>query len=140
MLSAMTGRHPKALRPRDERAHPVVKDAHDKGYLDTGRDYHIPGMASHDAANEARLSVQRAQTHLGFGMAARVVDGDGMPCWKDCQDPNAPHGVTFKLWSKEGARGHVFHQSQGDPGNLKYNPWKRGERAIVDPQGRRVSG
>lgn len=126
------------MRPRDERAHPVVKDALDKGYLDTGADYRIPGFGSHDAANEARLSVQRAQAHLGFGMAARVTDQDGMPCWKDCRDPSAPHEVTFKLWSKDKARGHVFRESGGDPANLKYNPWKRGEKRAVDDSGRRL--
>lgn len=134
----MTGRHPRALRPRDESAHPVIEQAHKEGYLDTGADYHVPGFTSHDTANAARLAVQRAQAHLGFGMAARVVDEDGGPCWKDCQDPDAPHGVTFKLWSKKGARDHVFRSSQGDPQNLKYNPWKRGQRAIVDDSGRPV--
>ena len=134
----MTGRHPKALRPRDESAHPVIEKALDEGYLDTGADYYVPGFTSHDAANQARLAVQRGQAHLGFGMAARVVDDRAVPCWKDCQDPSAPHGVTFKLWSKEGARQHVFRQSQGKPENLKYNPWKRGQRALVDDQGNRV--
>jgi hypothetical protein len=134
----MTGRHPKAMRPRDESAHPVIQDALDKGYLDTGADYHIPGFTSHDAANQGRISVQRGQAHLGFARAARVVDQDGAPCWKDCRDRNAPHGVTFKLWSKDGAREHVFRQSRGDPGNLKYNPWKRAQGALVDDSGHRI--
>jgi hypothetical protein len=132
----MTGRHPKALRPRDERAHPVVQDAYDKGYLDTGADYAIRGLASHDVANEVRLSVGRAQAHLGFSQAARVVDEAGMPCWKACADPSAPHGVTFKLWSKDGARAHVFRQSGGDPANLKFNPWQKADPALVDDHGK----
>lgn len=126
------------MRPRDESAHAVIQDALDKGYLDTGTEYPIRGFASHEVANRARLSVQRGQAHLGFGMAARVVDEAGMPCWKDCQDPAAPHGVTFKLWSKNGARAHVFRQSQGDPQNLKYNPWKKAQPRLIDDQGKRL--
>lgn len=126
------------MKPRDERAHPVVKEALDRGFLDTGQDFPIPGLSSHDVANEVRLSVQRAQVHLGFAMAARVVDEYGKPCWKACQDPSAPHGVTFRLWSKDQARGHVFRASQGDPSNLKYNPWKKAEPRVVDDSGARV--
>lgn len=132
----MSGRHPKAMQPRDERAHPVVQDAYAKGFLDTGTDYPIRGLASHKVANEVRLSIQRAQAHLGFAQAARVIDGDGLPCYKGCQDPSAPHGVTFRLWSKNGARAHVYKQTSGDPQNLKYNPWKRADPAIIDDAGR----
>jgi hypothetical protein len=134
----MTGRHPKALTPRDESAHPVIEQALNEGYLDTGASYYIPGFSSHDAANQGRLSVQRGQGHLGFGKAAWVTDQDRMPCWKACQDPSAPHGVGFALWSKDKARAHVFRQSQGNPDNLRYNPWKRAQRALVDDHGNRI--
>jgi hypothetical protein len=134
----MSGRHPSAMRLRDERAHPVVQDAYVKGYLDTGADYPVRGLASHEVANQVRLSVQRAQVHLGFAEAARVVDEDGNPCFRACRDPLAPHGVTFRLWSKNGARAHVFRQSAGDPANLKYNPWKRPDPAMVDDRGHAV--
>lgn len=126
------------MRPRDERAHPVIQDAYAKGYLDTGADYPISGLASHAIANEVRLAVQRGQGHLGFAEAARVVDEDGNPCFRACQDPLAPHGVTFRLWSKDGARAHVFRQTSGDPANLKYNPWKRADPALVDDRGKAV--
>lgn len=138
MLFAMSGRHPKAMRPRDERAHPVIQDAHAKGYLDSGRDYLIPGLASHGIANDVRMSVRRGLQHLGFGQAARVVDMDGIPCWKDCRNPAAPHGVTFKLWSKDGARQHVFQESRGDVGKLKFNPYQKASPRLVDDSGRPV--
>ena len=126
------------MRPRDERAHPVINDALDKGYLDTGAEYPIDGMNSHDSANEARKSVRLAAQHLNVSAAAWVVDQDGNPCFKACADPQAPHGIRFRIHSKDAAREHVVRQSGGDPAKLKYNPFARGQGPVVDDSGRRI--
>lgn len=117
--------HPVGWRARDERAHPVVQDAIDKGYLTSGETYWITGLTSHDVANESRLSVGRALEHFGLARAVRVVDELGNPCWKNCADPDAPHGVSFRLSSKDSARAYIAAQSGGDPSKLKYNPYKK---------------
>jgi hypothetical protein len=118
----MAGRHPNRMRPRDESAHPVVQDAIDRGYLVSGEKYHVPGLMTHDIANTARLSVGRALEHFGLSRAAWVTDADGNPCFRDCKDPSAPHGVGFQLYTKDGARAHVVRESGGDPAKLKFNP------------------
>lgn len=134
----MSGRHPKSMRPRDERAHPVIEDALAQGYLDSSAEYPIDGLATHDAANEARLSINRAGHHLNVSTPSWVVDSAGNPCYKSCTDPQAPHGVRFRVHSKDKARDHVVRQSGGDPGNLKYNPFARGQGPILDDKGRRI--
>lgn len=134
----MAGRHPAAMRQRDESAHPVVEDAIERGYIDTERIYQIPGFASHQAANEGRLSINRAGGHLGVSAASWVTDQDGQACHQSCQDPQAPHGVYFRLWSKDSARQHVYRQSGGDPANLKYNPFAKKTGPVVDDSGRRL--
>lgn len=126
------------MQPRDERAHPVVNDALDRGYLDTGREYPVDGIASHDAANEARLSVKNAATHLGVSEACWVVDGAGNPCGADCQAPGTPHGIRFRLHNKNAARAYITRQSGGDPSKLKYNPFQRGEPRRIDDNGQRL--
>lgn len=123
--SAMGGRHPRAMRPRDERAHPVVNDALDRGYLDTGREYIVPGFPDGAAANEARLSVNRAGRHLGVSVAAWVVHhGDGSAA------------LHFTIWSKNTARAHVAATTGGDPARLRYNPFLKGEGRQVGDDGR----
>src|SRR5262249_32767163 len=126
-LYHMAKRHPAAMRPRDESAHPVVKDALGKGYLDTGKPYPIHGFKTHEAANQGRLSVNRAGSHLGVSVAAWVADQYGEPCYRHCQDESAPHSVFFRLHSKNQARKHILHQTGGDPSKLKYNPFARRE-------------
>jgi hypothetical protein len=116
----MSGR---PVQQADTRADPVVADALDRGYLDSGAVYAIPGFPSHDTANEGRLSVNRSARRQNLSPGAWVTDNDGEPCYKQCQDPAAPHQVHFRLWSKDQARTHVFRQSGGDPQNLKFNPW-----------------
>jgi hypothetical protein len=125
------------MRPRDESAHGVVTDAINQGYIGTDRPYPIRGIQGHEAANQARLSINRAGRHLGVSIACWVVDNDGEGCWKDCQDPQAPHGVFFRLHSKNQARGHVVASTGGDPAKLKYNPFKRGTGPLVDESGQR---
>ena len=132
------GRHPAGLRPRETRGHPFVRDAIDRGYVDSDIAYVIPPTAPHERANDLRKWIKAAGEHLGPSAAAWVTDQDGMQCWKACRDPDAPHGVKFKLWSKNEARKHVVAQSGGDPANLKYNPFSRGERRLIDESGRRI--
>lgn len=132
------GRHPASLRQRETRGHPFVRDAIDRGYINSDVPYVIPPMAAHEQANEARKWIKAAGEHLGVSAAAWVTDQDGMQCWKACRDPDAPHGVKFKLWSKDQARRHVVEESGGDPGNLKYNPFSRAERPLVNDAGQRI--
>src|ERR1700679_3193338 len=99
-------RHPNAWVKRDERAHPVIEDAISKGYMDSEESYYVMNLPSHEVANQSRLSVTRALEHYGLAKACRVVDQEGNPCYKDCQDPAAPHGVSFVLRSKTSAREH----------------------------------
>jgi len=119
----MAGRYPHASNSRDERAHDVIQDAIDKGYLDTGRKYVIPGLASHDIANETRVAITRGLRHFGLAPSAWVTDGDGNQCYKDCADPSAPHGAGFELHSKDAARKYLVRETGGDPAKLKFNPY-----------------
>ena len=95
----------------------------------------IPGLASHDVANDGRLSVNRAARRRNLSPGAWVADQDGNPCYQDCQDPGAPHLVKFRLWSKNTARTHIFRQTGGDPAKLKYNPWTSHKRIRHDDAG-----
>lgn len=126
------------MQPRDERAHPVVNDALDRGYLDTGREYPVDGIGGHDAANEARLSVKRAADHLGVSEACWVVDQAGNPCGQDCQAPGTPHGIRFRLHNQNSARAYINRQVGGDPSKLKYNPFQRGETRRIDDNGQHL--
>lgn len=127
------------MRQRDESAHPVIQDALAKGHLDTEKPYTIHGFTTHDAANEGRLSVNRAGKHLNVATPSWVVNADGESCYKSCQDPEGPHSVYFRLHSKDQARQHVYQQSGGDPENLRYNPFQRGARPALDDHGQRLS-
>jgi hypothetical protein len=119
----MAGRYPHAAGGRDERAHDVIQDAVDKGYLDTGRKYIVPGLPSHEAANQARMSITRGLHHFGLSPAAWVTDADGNQCGKGCSTPDAPHGAGFELHSKDSARKYIVRQTGGDPSKLKFNPY-----------------
>ena len=127
----MPNRNPNRTKARDERGHPVVEDAIKRGHEASGAEYHIGPVPSHDAADEGRRIVSRALEHYGYPRAARVVDQDGNPCWKDCQDPNAPHSITFRLFRKSGARDFTFRAANGNPDNLKYNPYRRRQNTQV---------
>lgn len=119
----MSGRHPARLQKADTRADPVIKDAMDSGYMDSGAVYTIPGFPTHEAANQARLSVNRSARRQNLSTGAWVTGPDQNQCLADCQHPGEPHEVHFRLWSKDAARTHVFKESGGDPANLKWNPW-----------------
>jgi hypothetical protein len=127
----MAGRHPKALGPRDERAHPVVKDAMASGYTGSGDYYNCDGFTTRDAANEGRKAINNAARHLGVSCSSKEADDvqaltDGT--WR----------VQFRLWPKNQGRAHVVKQSGGDPSKLAYNPFRRGEGPIVDEDGRAI--
>lgn len=124
------------MRPRDESAHGVLQDALDKGYLGSDAIYPVDGFASHDAANQGRLSVNRGGKHLNISTAAWVVDMDGQHCPGNCNAPDTPHGLRFRIWSKDSARQHILASTGGNPANLRYNPFARGRGPSVDDSGR----
>ena len=132
------GRHPNALLQRETRGHGVVRDAIERGFIDSGQEYMIPPAGTHEQANAARKWINSAADHYGVSAAAWVTDQDGMQCYKACQGPELPHGIRFKLWSKDEARKHVVRQSGGNPANLKYNPFRRAEQRLVDDSGQRI--
>jgi hypothetical protein len=127
----MTSRHPRAMRPRDESAHPVVKDAIARGYVGTGRYYEIDGFTSREAANQGRKSVNNACRHLGVSCSSKEAEDlleltDGT--WR----------VRFRLWPKNAGRQHVHQQAGGDPAKLPYNPFARAEGPVLDGKGQRL--
>ena len=132
------GRHPNALLQRETRGHAVVKHAIELGYIDTGQEYPIPPAGTHEQANAARKWINSAADHYGVSAAAWVTDQDGIQCYKACRGPELPHGLRFKLWSKDEARKHVVRQSGGNPANLKYNPFRRADQRLVDDSGQRI--
>lgn len=134
----MSGKHPNAMRAADERAHPLVQDAIDKGHLESGANYIVHGLPDHATAWQARLPVTRALAHFNLGKACWVVDADGQPCnpkKAPCADENAPHGVAFALYPKDKSRAYIAAQAAGDPSKLKYNPFQPRKKAGLDDQG-----
>ena len=119
----MAARHPHVNPNRDERAHGVIQDAIDKGYLDTGRKYYVGDLPSHEVANESRKAITRGLAHFNLAPTSWVTDKDGSPCWKDCKDPEGPHGTGFELHSKNAARKFIVEKTGGDPAKLRYNPF-----------------
>jgi hypothetical protein len=136
----MSGRYPHASEKRDERAHGVIQDAIDKGYLDTGAKYMIPGLPGHGVANETRLSIGRGLVHFGLCKSAWVADSDGTPCYRDCQDPEAPHQAGFELHSKNKGRRYLVEQTGGNPAKLKYNPFSPGRPGRFNDSGKWIEG
>lgn len=135
----MTGRNV-ITRPRDERGHPVVKDAIERGFVHTGDVYtDIGDLPSHDIANTSRRLIKNAGQHLGVSVAAWVADADGQPCYRNCADPSAPHKVLFRVFTKNSGRAKVVEDTGGDPAKLRYNPFKRAAPRILDDDGHPVS-
>jgi hypothetical protein len=137
----MPGGHPNARHPADTRADPVIADVIAQGYMDSGEVYTI-GRAwpTHAAANEVRLSVNRSARRQNLSPGCWVTDQDGQKCnplQNPCQDPDAPHYVKLRLYSKDSGRTHIFRQSGGDPAKLKYNPWTR-KKPRYDNSGNRI--
>lgn len=127
------------MRDPDTRADPVIKDAIDRGYLDSGEVYDIPSLPTHGAAVEGMKSLYRSARRQNLALAAWIADEAGDQCGRDCQADNTQHRVRFRLFSKNNARTHVFRQSRGDPANLKYNPWDRARTQRYTDDGRAVS-
>ncbi len=128
----MAGRHPRAMRPRDESAHPVVRDAIDKGFVGSGRYYTVDGFTSHEAANAGRRSINNAARHLGVSCSSAEA--------ADCQQlTDGTYRVRFRLWPKNSGRAHVTSQSGGDPSKMPYNPFRRAEGPAMDDEGRRIA-
>jgi hypothetical protein len=125
----MSGRHPAGMRPRDETAHPVVKHAIEQGYLGTGQPYIVKGFADWEAADRGRRSINNACRHLGVSCSSRAAE-------HIIQAPDGTFEVHFRLYPKSTGRQYVRQQTGGDPAKLAYNPFQRGERAIVDDSGR----
>lgn len=124
----MAGRHPKAMRPRDESAHPVVKDAIERGYVGTGKYYMIDGFTTREAANQGRKSINNAARHLGVSCSSTEAD--------DVQElTDGTWRVRFRLWPKNAGRQHVHQETGGDPSKLAYNPFARAEGPIMNPDG-----
>jgi hypothetical protein len=125
----MAGRHPQGMRPRDERAHPVIKKAIAEGYVGSGRYYVIDGFTSREAANAGRKSVNCAARHLGVSCSSREAS--------DVQElTDGTWRVRFRLFPKNEGRRHVHAQAGGDPAALPYNPFSRAEGPAVDDDGR----
>jgi hypothetical protein len=131
----MARRYPHAAGTRDERAHGIIQDAVDKGYLDTGRKYYVGDLPTHEAANESRKAITRGLTHFGLAPTAWVTDEAGEPCWKDCKSPEGPHGAGFELHSKNQARKYMVDKTGGDPAKLKYNPFAPARTGRFDDDG-----
>jgi len=136
----MAGRYPHAAQKRDERAHGVIQDAIDRGYLDTGQKYVVTGLRDHATANELRISMSRGLRYFNLPPSAWVVDSDGNQCHKDCADPSAPHGAAFELHSKNAAARYIVQATGGDPGKLKYNPYSTGRHGHFSDDGTWIPG
>lgn len=119
------------MRPRDERAHPVVKDAIESGYINTGKYYEVRGFASEAVAQDSRRSIYAACRHLNVSCSSR--SGEDV-----LEMTDSTWMVRFRIFTKEHGRAHVLAQSGGDPSKLAWNPFERGETAVVDDSGRRT--
>jgi hypothetical protein len=117
----VAGRHPNALRQRDESAHPLLQDALDKGYLDNMQEYVVDGFPDNASANNGRLSVRRAARHFNVSVAAFCK-----------QQPNGTWNLHFRVHSKNAARAYVVQQTGCDASKLKYNPFKKTPRRDDD--------
>lgn len=127
----MKARNPGAWRERDERAHPVVKDAIERGYVGSGQPYVIRGFKTRQAAEQGRLAVNSAARHLGVSCSSRrgehVIDSG-----------NGTFELHFRLFTKNSGRQHIATTTGGDPSKLAYNPYKRAAPRVLDDDGRRT--
>ena len=123
------------MRAPDESAHRLIQHAINRGYVDNGEPFLLPGLRDHASANDARVSVARALEHFNLGRAAWVIDANGEPCYRDCRNPSAPHGIGFQLHSKNKARQHV---AQRDQAEVKYNPFLRRQSPRFDDNGQQM--
>lgn len=127
----MASRHPRAMRPRDESAHPLIKKAIGEGYVGRGDYYLVDGFTTREAANLGRKSINNAARHLGVSCSSKeAVDVQELTdgTWR----------VRFRLWPKNAGRRHVHQRAGGDPAKLDYNPFARAEGPVLDDKGRRL--
>jgi len=136
----MANRYPHAARERDTRAHDVIQDAIDRGYLDSGQKYFIPGLPTHAAAREAQQSILRGLRYFNLAPSAWVTDEAGNQCHRDCADPSAPHGAGFELHSKDAAKKYLVDQTGGDPAKLRYNPYAPRRQGHFSDNGQWIPG
>lgn len=134
----MAGKNPRVFTPRDERAHPVVKDAIDKGYVERGtiegRDsepYWVNGFPSFDIANAARRSVYCAAKHFGVSCSSRTHEDI-------IEQEDGSFSLRFWIMSHDSAKRRVVESAKGDPKNLAYNPFARRSSRLFDDSGRRI--
>lgn len=116
------------MRRQDQRGHPVMQDAIDRGYLDNPEPYIVPGFRSWDAANEGRKAVNNAARHLGVSCSARVRE-DILAA------ADGTFTLRFRIFPKNSGRRHVVQTTGGDANNLAYNPFARHQGPIVDDEG-----
>jgi hypothetical protein len=121
-------RHPFKAQERDERAHPLIERYLSLHGAD-GTEETVPRFGDHATMNGWRLSLNRGARHFGLSPAVIVIDQDGEQCYLDCADPAAPHGVRFAFFQLDAGKAHVLRQSNGQPGQMKYNPYLRGQAA-----------
>jgi hypothetical protein len=127
-------RHPFKAQQRDERCDPVIEWYLNTHGLDSGFECRDT-FPSHDAADDVRLSLRRAGNHYGVSVPAWVTNQAGESCWQDCQDPDSPHLVHFRVHSKEHGRAY----QAGLPGGVeswRYNPFARGQARHEQRRGR----
>jgi len=124
----MGGRHPAGLRRRDESGHKVVNDAIKGGYVGAGQPYIVPGFASQEAAERGRQAINNAARHLGVSCSARRGE-DVHPA------AGGTFELHFRLFPKSEGRKHITAAAGGDPANLAYNPFRRGDGPAVDESG-----
>jgi|SRR5579859_3044103 len=134
----MAGKDPHVFTPRDERAHPVMQDAIDKGYVERGtaqgRDsdpYWIPGFPSHKVANEARRSIYCAAKHFGVSCSSRTNEDI-------IEQEDGTFTLRFWIMSRDSAKRRVLETTGGDPSKLAYNPFKRRNQRMIADDGSRI--
>jgi hypothetical protein len=123
----MGTRHPFKQQERDTRAYPAIEE-YLRRYGTGGTDVTVRNLGDHATMNEWRLSLNRGARHYGLSPAVIVIGPDGQQCYRNCQDPAAPHGVQFAFRDPEAAKAHLVREwTEPDPKPMKYNPYLRGQ-------------
>lgn len=134
----MPGKDPHVFTPRDERAHPVMQDAIDRGFLEQGtargresEPYWLPGFPTHAVANAARRSVYAAAKHMGVSCSSRT--GEDI-----IEQEDGTFAVRFWIMSRDSAKRRVLETTGGDPSKLAYNPFARRSKRVIADDGSRI--
>lgn len=135
----MPARHPFKSQPPDRRCDPVIEFYLNTYSADSGVECKDT-FPTHDAADDARLSLRRAGNHYGVSVSAWVTNQAGESCWEGegCQEPDAPHITHFRVHSKDRGRAHQAELGgqPGGIGNWRYNPYARGQQRSEQRRGR----